>query len=253
MLNTRVIPSLLLKGNGLVKTMKFKDPIYIGDPINAVKIFNDKEVDELIFLDISATPQSKGPNFKLIAEIATEAFMPFGYGGGITGLNDMEKLFSLGVEKVVLNTSAFKIPGLVSEASKVFGNQSIVVSVDVKKSIFGQYRVYTNCGTYDTRQTPVEYAKRMEESGAGELVINSIDRDGTMSGYDLKLVKLVADAVNIPVVALGGAGKLSDFADAVNEGKASAVAAGSMFVFQGVHKAVLITYPPQEELIKIFK
>jgi cyclase len=252
MLKTRVIPCLLLKGNGLVKTVKFKDPVYIGDPINAVKIFNDKEVDELIFLDISLTPQHKGPNFKLIAEIATEGFMPFGYGGGVSSLTDMEKLFSLGVEKVVLNSSAFKTPGLISEGSKVYGNQSIVVSIDVKKSIFGQYKVYTNCGTYDTGQNPVEYAKRMEQLGAGELFINSIDRDGTMLGYDLKLIRQVAEAVNIPVVASGGAGKLNDFADAVNEGKASAVAAGSMFVFQGIHKAVLITYPSQQELIKTF-
>lgn len=252
MLKIRVIPVLLLKNNGLVKTVKFKSPKYIGDPINAVKIFNDKEVDELIFLDISATPNKLGPNFNLIKNIASEAFMPFGYGGGISTIDEIEKLFHLGVEKVILNTSAYNNPQLITKAAKVYGNQSIVVSIDVKTNFFKKKHIFVNCGKHKINQNPVEYAQIIEELGAGEIFINSIDRDGTMTGYDLELVKSISDAVNIPVVACGGAGNLQDFRKAVLKANASAVAAGSMFVFNGIHKAVLISYPSYNELERLF-
>lgn len=253
MLRIRVIPTLLLRNAGLVKGAQFKDHKYVGDPINAVKIFNEKEVDELVFLDISATPNKRGPNYALIRDIASEAFMPFGYGGGITSVEQIEKLFNLGVEKVVVNSAAFSNPDLIVDASSVSGSQSIVVSMDVKKSFWGGYEVWVNNGTVRTRQNPVDYAKRMESLGAGELIVCSIDREGTAKGYDLKLLEDISKSVGIPVVASGGAGKLVDLADAVNVGHVSAVSAGSMFVFHGRHKAVLITYPKYSELTVLFE
>lgn len=253
MLQTRVIPCLLLKGAGLVKTKKFKNPKYVGDPINAVKIFNDKEVDELIFLDISATPENKSPNFKLISEIASEAFMPFGYGGGITKIEEIVKLFNIGVEKVILNTVAYSNPQLITEASKIFGNQSIVVSMDIKTNLLNKKIVHINCGTRKIKINPIDYVKEIEQFGAGEIIVNSIDNDGTMAGYDIELIRGIAEAVNIPIVASGGAGKLQDFSEAIKLGKADAVAAGSMFVFNGVHRAVLISYPKYEKLKKLLE
>lgn len=253
MLRTRVIPTLLLRNGGLVKGQQFKNHKYVGDPINAVRIFNEKEVDELVFLDISVTPQLKEPNFELIADIASEAFMPFGYGGGISSVSQIEKLFKLGVEKAIINSSAFNKPELIKDASNLAGSQSIVVSIDVKKSLFGGYEVYTENGTKSTKQKPEEYAKKMQELGAGELIICVIDREGTAKGYDLNLIESVANSIDIPVVASGGAGKLQDFADAVNIGHASAVAAGDMFTFHGKHKAVLITYPKYNQLEELLK
>jgi imidazole glycerol-phosphate synthase subunit HisF len=252
MLKTRVVPCLLLKGQGLVKTIKFKNPTYIGDPINAIKIFNDKEVDELVFLDITATSEKRRPNFKLLSEIAGECFMPLGYGGGINSLEDIEQLFNIGIEKVIINTAAFANINLITEASKIFGSQSIVVSVDVKKNWWRKkYSVFTHSGKNNTGIHPVEYAKRIEDAGAGEIILNSIDMDGTMLGYDLALIKNVSKEVSIPVIALGGAGSIQDFGYAVKAG-ASAVAAGSFFVFQKAHRAVLITYPTQKEMDAIF-
>jgi len=251
MLKTRVIPCLLLLKGGLVKTVKFRDPKYVGDPINAVRIFNEKEVDELVFLDIGATPAGKGPNFELLTAIASEAFMPFGYGGGITRVDQVKQLYAMGVEKVVLNTSAERMPELVSDAASIAGSSSIVVSVDVRRSLLGRYTVYTQAGRYDTKRDPVEYVREMERRGAGEVLLNSIDRDGTMSGYDLELIRMVAEAVNVPVVAAGGAGELRHFREAVDRG-ASAVSAGSLFVFHGPHRAVLITYPNYTDLEKLF-
>jgi cyclase len=248
MLKTRVIPCLLLKNEGLVKTVKFKNPKYVGDPINAVKIFNDKEVDELIFLDITATVEQRKPPIKLISEIATECFMPFCYGGGITTIEDIAELFKLGVEKVAINTQAVENPSLIKEAAERFGNQSIVVSIDVKKNMFGKYRVLTHGGRKATKCDPVDFAVRMQELGAGELFLNSIDRDGTRQGYDLELIRKVSESVNIPIIACGGADSLDDFADAIKQGGASAVSAGSMFVFQGQYRAVLITYPSLKAL-----
>lgn len=253
MLNNRIIPCLLLKNQGLVKTLKFKEPKYIGDPINAVNIFNDKEVDELVFLDITATVERKGPSFKMLEEIASECFMPLGYGGGICSLEDMKQIFSLGVEKVIINSHAFENPGLIKEAADTFGSQSIVVSIDVKKSLFGKYEVYTRSGTYNTKIDPVTYARQMETMGAGEILLNSIDRDGMMTGYDIALLQKVAQALSVPLVACGGAGKIEHLAEAVTMGHASAVAAGSMFVFHGKHKAVLISYPTTAEISAILK
>jgi cyclase len=248
MLKTRVIPCLLLKNDGLVKTVQFKHPKYVGDPINAVKIFNEKEVDELVFLDTTATVENRRPPLKLISEIATECFMPFCYGGGIRSIEDIAELFRLGVEKVSLNSYAVENPSLISRAADMFGNQSIVVSIDVKKTLFGKYRVFTHGGRKASKHDPVEFAVRMQEAGAGELFLNSIDRDGMMQGYDIDLIRRVSEAVSIPVIACGGAGSLDDFADAVKRGGASAVSAGSLFVFQGSHRAVLITYPSRKEL-----
>lgn len=252
MSNIRVIPCLLLRGGGLVKSVKFKNHRYVGDPINAVRIFNDKEVDELVFLDIGARASNTGPNFELLADIASEAFMPLGYGGGIRDFDDIKKLYALGVEKVILNTVAHVTSDLVSRAAEHAGSSGVVVSMDVKRSLFGNYSVVTHCGTKVTSHRPVEYAKKVETLGAGEILLNSINRDGTMEGYDLDLVNQVSHAVSIPVVAVGGAGNIGHFKDAVDAG-ASAVGAGSMFVFHGKHRAILITYPGYNEIKDIGK
>ena len=253
MLKTRVIPCLLLKGQGLVKTVQFKDPKYVGDPINAVRIFNEKEVDELIFLDIQATVDRKSPQVKRTLEVASECFMPLCYGGGIRSLDDIQEILALGVEKVAVNTYAVENPSFVSNAADRFGSQSIVVAMDVKKHSLGKYEVFTHSGKVPARLEPVEHAKKMEEMGCGEILLNSIDRDGTREGYDIELIKQVSRSVSIPVIACGGAGKLSDFADAVKLGGASAVAAGSLFVFHGKHRAVLITYPSVQELEEVLR
>lgn len=252
MLKTRVIPCLLLKNQGLVKTVKFKDPKYVGDPINAVRIFNEKEVDELIFLDITASYENRKPNFKLISDIASECFMPFSYGGGIRDLNDIREIFNLGVEKVVINSFAVENPSFIKKASDLYGSQSVVVSIDVKKTLLGKYEMHTAGGKKNLKLDPVTFAKQMEIMGVGEIFLNSIDRDGTMQGYDIELIKKVSESVNIPVIACGGAGKPEDFTDAVKKGGASAVAAGSMFVFHGKHRAVLINYPSIQVLESIF-
>ena len=250
MVRTRIIPLLLLKNQGLVKTVKFKNPTYIGDPINAVRIFNDKEVDELVFLDITATVEQRPPPFDLIAKIASECFMPFCYGGGIYTVDHVTQLFSLGVEKVALNTVAARNAKFVREIAAIAGSQSVVVSIDVKRNWFGQYHVIIESGTRSTGRDPVEFAKEIEQAGAGEILLNSINRDGTMTGYDVELIRRVSGAVTIPIVAAGGARGVPDFAEAIQAG-ASAVAAGSMFVFTGKHRAVLISYPSIEELISL--
>jgi cyclase len=251
MLRTRVIPCLLLKDNGLVKTIKFKNPTYVGDPINAIKIFNEKEVDELVFLDITASKEKRGPNFKMISEITTECFMPLGYGGGVTTIEEIEKLFQLGIEKVILNSSAFFNENLLKQAIETYGSQSIVVSIDVKKHWLTQKpTIYTLSGSKNTHFTPLHFAQKMEKIGVGEIIINSIDKDGTMDGYDLQLIHEISSCVKIPVVALGGAGSISDLGKAKSNG-ASAVSAGSLFIYQKKHRAVLITYPNQLELDKV--
>ena len=251
MLKVRVIPTLLLKSNGLVKSVKFKDHVYVGDPINAVKIFNDKEVDELLFIDIDAARQHRGPDFDQIDRISREAFMPFGYGGGIRSTEDIKKLMRLGVEKVCVNSYAMESPDFIRRAADVVGSQSVVACIDVKKDLFGAYRVYDHIKHKPTRLNPVEWAQQLEKSGAGEILLNSVDRDGTLSGYDLELIKRIAPEVKVPLIALGGAGKMEDFKEATASG-ASAVAAGSFFVFYGPHKAVLITYPNKGELKQLF-
>jgi cyclase len=242
----RVIPVLLLKENLLYKTVRFGNPTYVGDPRIAVKIFNDKGADEIVLLDIAATRERRRPNFKLIGEIAGECFMPVAYGGGIRDIGDVRAVLKLGVEKVVLNTAAVENPGLVSEAARINGSSSVVVSIDAKRDLFGRYRVFTHAGARKTGLDPVALAKRAAEAGAGEIIINSIDRDGTQKGYDLPLTRSVAEAVDVPVVACGGAGSVGDFKAAFREARASAAAAGSFFVFQGPHRAVLITYPVEE-------
>lgn len=245
---TRVIPVLLLRGRGLVKTVKFKDPKYIGDPINSVRIFNEKEVDELIFLDITATPEGRGPDFDLLADIAGEAFMPMGYGGGITTLDQVRRVFALGFEKVIINSAGYGSGELIQQAAAVFGAQSIVGSIDVRKTLLGRYELVSHGGRTKQVGSLKDHIARLEGLGVGEIFINAIDRDGTQSGYDIKLVKEASSACSVPVIACGGAGSIEHFAQAVHEGGASAVAAGSLFVFVGPHRAVLITYPDRELL-----
>lgn len=251
MLTPRVIPVLLFREGGLYKTTRFKDPVYVGDPINAVKIFNEKEVDELVFVDITATTEKRRPNFELIREIAGECFMPLCYGGGVRSMDDAKQVIACGVEKVALNSYAVENPGFVREASSELASSTIVVSIDVKRDFFGKYHVYTHSGEKKAVWHPVEFAILMEKMGAGEILLTSIDRDGTQKGYDVELIKSVANAVSIPVIACGGAGQVSDFPQALDN-DASAVAAGSMFVFHGRHRAVLISFPSQQELKQVF-
>jgi len=251
MIQTRVIPVLLLRNSGLVKTVRFKDPKYLGDPINIVRIFNDKEVDEIVFLDITAAAEQRGPAKKLLAEIAGECFIPLCYGGGVRDHATMKELYTIGVEKVSLNTAAFETPDLVRAAAADWGSQSVIVSIDAKKKLLGGYEVCIRGGKKATGVDPAKFAEQMQAAGAGEILINSIDRDGTMTGYDLDLVRRVADAVDVPVVACGGARNVADLKTVIRDGHASAAAAGSMFVFQGPHRAVLISYPQAGELREV--
>jgi imidazole glycerol-phosphate synthase subunit HisF len=247
MRRVRVIPTLLLNKGRLVKSIKFKKYAYLGDPINAVKIFNEKEVDEICIIDITATANKTGPNIPHIREIASEAFMPLAYGGGISKVEEVRQLVNAGVEKIILNYNAFHNPQLIRECSQLLGSQSVVGSIDVKKDLWGRERVYLLNGTKNTGLDPLAYAEKLESLGVGEIILNSIDNDGTFGGYDCNLVKKVSAGVSVPVVALGGAGSVADFRKAVQSG-ASAVSAGSMFVFQRPHRAVLISYPTQLEL-----
>ncbi len=249
----RIIPCLLIQERGLVKTVKFSKPRYLGDPINAVRIFNGKGVDELCVLDINVSVQNNEPDFEYLKDIATEAFMPLSYGGGITKLSEAERLFFIGYEKIILNNSFVHNPNLVKDISNYSGSQSVVVSLDVKKDLLGRYVVYTKNGKENTNMDPVSLAKKAEEYGAGEILLNSINRDGTMQGYDIKLVKEITDSVNIPVIACGGAKDINDFSDVIENGGAHAAAAGSLFVYYGSKKAVLINYPIEEDLNRIFK
>ncbi|PIN69085.1 imidazole glycerol phosphate synthase subunit HisF [Candidatus Woesearchaeota archaeon CG11_big_fil_rev_8_21_14_0_20_43_8] len=251
MLKTRVIPCLLLKGKGLVKSIRFKDHRYIGDPMNAVKIFSEKEVHELVFLDITASKEGKRISTSTVADIADECYMPFAVGGGIKTIEDIHELLNNGAEKVSINTAAIENPGLIKEASRIFGNQSILVSIDAKKKMFGGYDVLLK--GKKTGIDPIKHAIDMEKMGAGEIMITSVDNDGKMEGYDLELVKMVSDAVSVPVIACGGAGSVKDLGDAVKTGNASAVAAGSLFVYHGPRRAVLINFPDKEELEGVFR
>lgn len=251
MLKTRVFPCLLLKGTGLVKTVQFKNPTYVGDPINAVRIFNTKEVDELVLLDITATEEKRPPQFDLISKISDECRMPLSVGGGVRTIEDIRKLLNGGAEKVVLNTHAIRDPNLIEQAANEMGSQSVIVAIDAKRNSDGQYEVFIEGGNKPSGHDPVALAKLMEEKGAGEIFLNSIDKDGTMSGYDIELIRRVSEAVNIPVIACGGAGKIEDFKEAV-QGGAAAVAAGSFFVFHGRRRAVLISFPAKDELENAF-
>ena len=244
---------LLLRNRGLVKSVKFKDFKYIGDPINAVRIFNDKRADELVFLDIVASLEHKMIELDFVKKVGEEANMPFAVGGGINQISHIREILHKGAEKVVLNTVALNNPNFVKVASDNFGSSTITICIDVKKNIFGRTIVYNKCGAISTEQDPISFAQEMEYLGAGEIIIQSIDRDGCYTGYDIPLIKTVSDAVTIPVVALGGAGHVNDFVKAVRFGSASAVAAGSIFIYHGPRKAVLINFPTQEELSDLFK
>lgn len=247
MLRARAIPCLLLRDAGLVKTRRFRDPKYVGDPINAVKIFNEKEVDELVLLDINASKQGVEPNYKLLADIASECFMPLCYGGGIRSVEQALRIVQLGIEKIAVNAAAIADTGLIAALSDILGAQSVVAGIDVKCDWLGRYRVYDASTGKLSYRLPETYAAELTRAGAGEIFLNSVDRDGMQEGYDLKLIGNVAKAVSVPVIACGGAGQTSDFVAAIDAG-ASAVAAGSLFVFQGRHRAVLINYPPYKEL-----
>lgn len=243
MYRPRVIPCLLLRGNGLVKTRRFRDPVYVGDPVNAVRIFSEKEADEIVVLDIDASREGREPNYELVAEIAGEAFMPVAYGGGVRTLEQMRRLIRSGVEKVVVNSAAVESTSVLSEGAAVFGSQAIVGGIDVKRTLLGGYRVVAKSGTVEAKVALDEHLARLVAAGVGEIFLNSVDRDGMMGGYDLDLIRKVALRVTVPVVACGGAGKLEHLSEAIRDGGASAVAAGSLFVFHGKHRAVLINYP----------
>lgn len=248
MLRVRVMPCLLLRRGALVKTTAFREPSYVGDPVNAVHIFNEKEVDELIVLDIAATPDASPPAFSVIEEIAGEAFMPVAYGGGLGSLEDVKRVLAAGMEKVVINTRAFEDPAFVSQVAAEYGSQAVVVSIDARRRERGGYEVYVRGGTQATGLDPAEHARRMEERGAGEIMITSVERDGTMQGYDLDLIGAVSRAVGVPVIASGGAGSVEDLGRAVREGGAAASAAGAMFVYYGRNRAVLINFPDRARL-----
>ena len=252
MLKKRVIPVLLMQNGGLVKGEKFKRHKYVGDPINAVRIFNEKEVDELAFVDISAGKDKKDPDYTLIEDMATEAFMPIAYGGGIQRVEQVEKLFRLGVEKVIVNSAFYSNPYLIKECSQIAGSQSIVVAIDYKKSFFGHCEVCIQNGNKKVGINPVEYAKKAQAYGAGEILLTSIDREGAGQGLELDLIRQVADAVDIPVIAQGGVGCLEHIKQAAKVAGASAVAAGSFFTLHGKRKAVLLTYPASDELKNLF-
>ena len=246
-MRTRVIPILLLKGSGLYKTRKFKNPVYIGDPINCIKIFNEKEVDELSFLDIEASKYGRAPNFELLKNIASECFMPLSYGGGVTSVEMVRQLTAIGFEKVVINTAAYRNRNLIPELARVFGVSTIVGSMDVKKNWYGRYEVRVCGGTEKIPFNPISWAKELESQGVGEIIVNAMDNDGELCGYDLDLIRSISLAVSVPVVAAGGAQNVADLHNAVSIAGASAAAAGAMFVFHGKHRAVLIKYPSEDE------
>lgn len=253
MLRPRIIVSLLLHDKGLVKTVNFKSPKYVGDPINAVRIFNEKEVDELAFFDIDATVLNKEPNYVLIEKLANQSRMPICYGGGVKTVDQAQRIFSLGIEKIALSSSVIQNPSLVTQIAERVGSQSVIVVLDIKKKLLGAYEVYTHNGKKSTGINPVKFAKYLEQLGAGEIIINAIDQDGLMKGYDFNLIDKIAETISIPLTVLGGAGSLSDIEKVIQKHGVIGVAAGSLFVFKGPYKAVLINYPTQVEKNKIFK
>jgi len=251
MLYPRIIPCLLIHNKGLIKTVKFKDPKYVGDPINAVKIFNEKEVDELIVLDIDATVENREPDYKMIENLANECRMPLCYGGGIKTASQAQRILSLGVEKVAISSAVFNNPELVKEISTEVGSQSIVIIFDVKKKLFGGYDVYTHNAKNKIKQDLLVFVERVQNLGAGEIVINSIDNDGLMKGYDIDLIEKIKRRLDIPITVLGGAGELKDISQVIDKFGIIGCAAGSLFVFKGKYKAVLINYPNKEIKNKI--
>lgn len=251
MLQIRVIPCLLLKGNSLVKTVNFKKPSYIGDPVNTARIFNELEVDELTLLDIAATNNKKRPDFKILAELANECFMPLAYGGGVCNFEDAKKIFQIGIEKVVINSAAFTNPLFITKLAEHFGNQAIVASIDVKKNMFGTYQVFSNSGTKKQKVDPVTWAQELERLGAGEILLTAIHQEGTWKGFDINIIEKISNAVNIPVIANGGASSIEDIGKAVKKGCASAVSLGSMIVYQNKGMGVLVNFPDNNKIKKI--
>ncbi|MGE3609188.1 MAG: AglZ/HisF2 family acetamidino modification protein [Bacteriovoracaceae bacterium] len=249
MLEKRIIPSLLLSQGKLVKTVKFKDPKYIGDPINTVKIFNNKGADELFIIDIDASREKKEPNYSLLEQIATEAFMPLGYAGGIQNLSQMEKIFSLGFEKVALSSVLFENPSLITEAIKLFGSQSVVGIIDIDKSFLKGKKAFNHLNPKQSC-SPLEMAMKLQELGAGEIILHFAYREGTYTGYDLELINQISKKLTVPLVVLGGASSKDDLASALKSG-ADAAAAGSLFIYHGPHKAVLVNYPKRIEIEEI--
>lgn len=248
MLQTRVIPCLLLKDDSLVKTVNFKKPAYIGDPVNTARIFNELEVDELTLLDITATNNNKKPNFKILAELANECFMPLAYGGGINNFEDAKKIFQIGIEKVIVNSVTYTNPAFITQLAAHFGNQAVVASIDVKKNIFGKYQVFSNSGKKKQKIDVVDWAKKLEQLGAGEILLTAIHQEGTWKGFDIDLIESITNVVDIPVIANGGAANLKDIEDVVKKGNASAVSLGSMVVYQNKGMGVLVNFPNRKEL-----
>ncbi|MDP6902873.1 MAG: AglZ/HisF2 family acetamidino modification protein [Verrucomicrobiota bacterium] len=248
MLRTRIIPALLLRDESLVKTVRFGKFTYVGDPCNTVRIFNELEVDELVFLDITATREGRSPNLKILADIANECFMPLGYGGGISSLEQAKAIFDMGFEKVILNSCAAEKPALLTDIAEQYGSQAVITAIDVKTSFWGISTVRTEGARCNTRRDPVEWAQEAEERGAGEILLTSVDREGTWEGFDLDLVKRIVDAVSIPVIAHGGAGCVEDVGKVVQQAGASAVALGSMVVFQKKGMGVLVNFPDKKRL-----
>jgi imidazole glycerol-phosphate synthase subunit HisF len=253
MLRPRIIPCLLVKDKGLVKTVNFKNPKYVGDPINAVRIFNEKEVDELMVIDIDATAENREPDYKMIENLAAECRMPLCYGGGVKTVEQAQRIFSLGVEKIAISSAAVEDISLISEIAKVVGTQSVIVVIDVKKKLLGGYEVCTHNGKKKTGKDPVEFAKQVQKLGAGEIVVNSIDNDGVMKGFDFTIIDKIRQAVTIPMTVLGGAGSLEDISKVIEKYKIIGVSAGSLFVFKGVYKAVLINYPSKTDKAAMIK
>ena len=250
-LRRRVMPCLLLDGEGLVKTVNFKSATYIGDPINAIRIFNELEVDELILLDIMASDKDMRPDFEIINKVASECFMPLTYGGGIKSVGDADNLFRIGIEKISLNSALFEQAELLPQISQKYGSQAVVASIDVLKNMFGKYHVYRERGRKKTNESPLNWALKLQELGAGEILLTSINHEGTWDGFDLKLIEELASALSIPVIANGGAGNAEDLRSALKQGNDSEVTAGSMFVFQKKGMGVLINYPPQNIIEQI--
>jgi cyclase len=253
MLRKRIIPTLLLRDEALVKTVKFNKTSYIGDPINTVRIFNELEVDELVFLDIDASKLNKKPNFRVLKEIANECFMPLAYGGGIKDFETASEIFSIGFEKVVLNVIPHSQPSILKQIASHYGNQSVVASVDVKKNFWGKHEVWINSGAINTKKNPTDWCKYLEDIGAGEILLTSIDREGTWTGLDIELTLKITDKVKIPVIAHGGAGNIEHIENVFLQGKASAVALGSMVVFQQKGMGVLVNMPNRLELDRIVR
>lgn len=251
MLRSRIIPCLLVHNKGLVKTRKFKDPKYVGDPINAVKIFNEKEVDELMVLDIDASREGRGPDFKMIKDLAIECRMPFCYGGGVTNVEQAKRIINLGAEKVAISSAALNDIHLVKKIGAAVGVQSVVVVLDVKKKLLGGYDIYTLNGTKKMKPKFKDFISQLNALGVGEIVINSIDQDGEMKGYDLSLAESVRDVCDVPITILGGAGTFEDIKHLIEKFQIIGAAAGSFFVFKGKYRAVLISYPDRKTKLSL--